>query len=480
MGKAFFVIAIFLCISSITFAQKPEGPPMEAINEFIESQMRKQHIPGLSLAVVKDGNLLLTRGYGLADVENNVPATPETVYQIQSITKMFVASAMMMLQREGKLSLDDELSKHLDGVPESWKGITIRRILTHTSGIKDYINEPFASLRIDISDEEVLKQTAQRPLNFAPGEKYSYCNTGYLLAGMIIRKITGKSYGEFLQERIFGPLGMTQTRVQQIDDIIPRRAAGYQVVDGKLRKGEFIAQSILSYPGGGILSTVIDMAKFDAMWQGGKLINASVRAEMWTTGTLNDGSRTGYGLGFGIGDLRGWRQITHSGGHITGFASRYAIYPQQQLSVIVLSNRNEANTDVIVQGVAGRIDQALMPPAMMKEIPETNAKLAERLVKALIDLAGDAKDEQLSAAPLRKAITPETKALLAEALPTTASLKFLGSDDLKGKDISAYGVPMVELRQYRMKHPQKDQKMRYFKFYLTDDGKLTGVSVWDD
>jgi len=479
MGNTFLAIAIFLCISGTTFAQKPEASPMEAIDKFIEAQMRKQLIPGLSLAVVKDGKLLLTRGYGMADVELNAAATPETVYQIQSITKMFVASAMMMLQREGKLSLDDELSKHLEGVPETWKGITIRRILNHTSGIKDYINEPFASLRIDISDEEVLKQTAQRPLNFQPGEKYSYCNTGYLLAGMIIRKATGLSYGEFLQKRIFEPLGMSQTRIQDIDAIIPKRASGYRLVDGKLVGGDFVAQSVLSYPGGGILSTALDMAKFDEMWQNGKIIDDSMRTEMWTTGTLNDGSRTGYGLGFGIGDLRGWRQITHSGGHITGFASRYSIYPQQRLSVIVLSNRNEANTDVIAQGVAGRIDEALMPSGMMKEIPETDAKVAERLVKAVIDLAGEARDEQLCAAPLRKAITPETKALLAEALPTTAAMKFLGSDDLKGKDISAYGVPMAELRHYRMKHPQKDQ-MRYFKFYLTDDGKLTGVSVWDD
>ncbi len=452
---------------------------MEAINQFIEAQMRKQQIPGLSLAVVKDGKLLLTHGYGLADVELNVAATPESVFQIQSITKMFVASAMMMLQREGKLSLDDELGKHLEGIPDSWKGITIRRILNHTSGIKDYINEPFGSLRIDITDEEVLKQSTQRPLNFQPGERYAYCNTGYLIAGMIIRKHTGKAYGEFLRERIFEPLGMTQTRIQEIDAIIPRRASGYRIIDGKLRKGEFIAQSVLSYPGGGIVSTVLDMAKFDAMWQDGRIIDDSMRKEMWTTGKLNDGSRTGYGLGFGIGDLRGLRQITHSGGHVTGFATRYTIYPQQRLSVIVLTNRNEANTDLIVQGVAGRIDKALMPPAMMQEKGESDATVSERLVKAVIDLAGEAKDEQLCAAPLRKAITPETKALLAEALPTTAAMKFLGSDDLKGKDISAYGVPMAELRHYRMKHPQKD-RMRYFKFYLTEDGKLTGVSVWDD
>jgi D-alanyl-D-alanine carboxypeptidase len=450
---------------------------MEAINQFIEMQMRKQQIPGLSLAVVKDGNLLLTRGYGLADVENNVAVTPETVFQIQSITKMFVASAMMILQREGKLSLDDELSKHLDGVPEAWKGITIRRILNHTSGIKDYINEPFASLRIDITDEEVLKQSAPRPLNFHPGEKYAYCNTGYLICGMIIRKITGEPYGQFLQKRIFEPLGMTQTRIQEIDAIIPRRATGYRLIDGKLRKGDFVAQPILSYPGGGILSTALDMAKFDAMWQGGKLIDDSVRREMWTTGLLNDGSRTGYGLGFGIGDLRGWRQITHSGGHITGFATRFSFFPQKRLSVIVLTNRNEANTDVIVQGVAGLIDEALRAPAMLQERAEADTQLRERLVKIFVALAGKGGDEQWSTAALRNAITDQTRETLSSALPTTDALEFLGTDDVSGKEISAYGTPTIQLRYYKMKN---GEKMRYFKFYLLEDGKVGGLTCWDD
>ncbi|HEV8378729.1 MAG TPA: serine hydrolase domain-containing protein, partial [Tepidisphaeraceae bacterium] len=188
MGNTILGIAIVLCIWGTTFAQKVEAPPMEAIDKFIEAQMRKQQIPGLSLAVVKDGKLLLTHGYGLADVELNVAATPETVYQIQSITKTFTASAIMMLVKERKVALDDEIGKYLERVPEAWKGITIRRLLNHTSGIKDYINEPYASLRIETTDQEVLGETAKRPLNFAPGEKYAYCNTGYLLLGMVIRK----------------------------------------------------------------------------------------------------------------------------------------------------------------------------------------------------------------------------------------------------------------------------------------------------
>ena len=477
MGNTLVVIAIILCINSIALAQKAETPPMEAINQFIETQMRKQQIPGLSLAVVKDGKLLLTHGYGLADVELNVAATPETVFQIQSITKMFVASAMMMLQREGKLSLDDELSKHLEGVPDSWKGITIRRILNHTSGIKDYINEPFASLRIDINDEEVLKQTAQRPLNFQPGEKYSYCNTGYLLAGMIIRKTTGVSYGEFLQKRIFEPLGMSQTRIQDIDAIIPKRASGYRLNDGKLIRGDFVAQTILSYPGGGILSTALDMAKFDAMWQGGKLIDDSVRREMWTTAMLTDGSRTNYGLGCGVADLRGWRMIGHGGGHVTGFGTKYSFFPQRHLAVIVLTNQSNCNTDVIAQGVAGLVDEALRPQAMMKERAETDAKLAERLVQAVALLAGKGGDEQLTSEALRKAITDQTREVLSSALPTAAAMKFLGTDDVRGKEIWAYGGPAVELRYYRMKN---GEKARYFKFYLMEDGKVGGLTCWDE
>jgi D-alanyl-D-alanine carboxypeptidase len=476
MGKTFFVIAIFLCINTVTLAQKAEAQPMEAINQFIESQMRKQQIPGLSLAVVKDGKLLLTRGYGLADVELNVAATPETVFQIQSITKTFTASAIMMLSKEGKVGLDDEIGKYLQGVPEPWKGITIRRLLNHTSGIKDYINEPYASLRLDTTDEEVLSETAKRPLNFAPGEKYAYCNTGYLLLGMVIRKVTGEPYGEVLRKRIFEPLGMSNTRVVSLKEIIPKRASGYGVAEGKLVRGEYVAESVLSYPGGGVVSTVLDMAKYEAIWLRGQVLEESTIKEMWTPGTLNDGSRTLYGFGFGINDLRGQRMITHSGGHMTGFSSRYAVFPRQKMSVIVLSNRSEANTDVIVQGVAGLIDEQLQAPGMLKEKAEDDPKLAEMLAKAVGSLARDEANAMITS-PLAKALNEEQKTMLKAALPTGEMMKFLGTDDVSKSSIAPYGVAAVQLRYYRMKH---ESKLRYFKFYLAADGNIAGLSFWDD
>jgi D-alanyl-D-alanine carboxypeptidase len=269
---------------------------------------------------------------------------------------------------------------------------------------------------------------------------------------------------------------MSNTRVISLKDIIPRRASGYSLQDGKIIRGDYVADSILSYPGGGIVSTVLDMAKYDAIWLRGRLLDGSAIKEMWTPGTLNDGSRSLYGLGWGINDLRGRRVLTHSGGHMTGFASRYAVFPQHQLSVIILSNRNETNTDVIVQGVAGLVDEQLQAPARLKEKAESDPALREILAKAVASLAAGEANASLTA-PLAKALNDEQKTLLKSSLPSPESMHFLGFDDVSGKDISPYGTPAVQLRYYRMKH---NAKLRYFKFYLAADSKIAGLSFWDD
>ena len=245
----------------------------DQVDDYIREEMKKQHIPGLSFAVVNDGKLVKSGGYGVANVELNAPAKPETVYQLQSITKSFTATGVLLLVEEDKVGVDDKISKHLDGLPDTWKEITVRHLLTHTSGIKDFINEPTVDLRKDITPQDVIKSLADKPLNFQPGERYAYCNTGYLLLGMIIRKTTGQPYGEFLHKRIFQPLGMKNTRVISLKDIIPKRASGYSLQDGKIIRGEYVAESILSYPGGGLLSTVLDMAKYEGIWLHGQLLD---------------------------------------------------------------------------------------------------------------------------------------------------------------------------------------------------------------
>ncbi len=325
----------------------------DAVDDLLSAEIRKRHLPCLSLAVVRDGQLIKTAAYGLADLELDVRATPKTVFQIQSITKTFTSAAILLLADEGKLSLDDPIAKHLEGTPDSWKDVTIRHLLTHTSGIKDFINEATASLRLDVTEEEVLRATAARPLNFPTGERYAYSNTNYHLLAMVIRKLTGKWYGDFLRERIFSPLGMADTRPVSLSDIIPNRASGYFWTGQAYRKGDYVAESILSYGGGGILSTAPDMALWAQAMMSGKLLKPEAIAQAWTAARLNDGKMATYGLGWGIGRVEGHREINHAGGHATGFTSFLGIYPEDHLAIVVLLNCGGANPGRIAHRVAG-------------------------------------------------------------------------------------------------------------------------------
>ena len=212
------------------------GVNADEVDDYVAAQMRRKHIPGLSLAVVKDGKLLKAKGYGLANVETNTPAAPDTVYKIGSISKPFLAAGVMLLVQDEKLGLDDRVSKHLDGAPDSWKDITVRHPLTHTSGLVEDPPgfEPFAMR----PDAEVVRLAYPKPLLFAPGDKWSYSNLGYFVLGEVIRKVSGQSWSEFVAERLFAPARMTATRTTTTTEIVPNRADGYDWNKGRLVKAE--------------------------------------------------------------------------------------------------------------------------------------------------------------------------------------------------------------------------------------------------
>ena len=406
--------------------QPPEIPAKLAaqVDAVVRQAMDKQRIPGLSLAVIQDGRVVVSKGYGMANVELQVPATPETVYQIQSMTKSFTATGIMMLVEEGKVGLDSNVSTYLSGTPESWKNITVRHLLTHTSGIKDFINEPTASLRLDVTEEEVLKATALRPLNFLPGERYAYSNTNYHLLAMIIRKVTGKSYGDFLHERIFKPLGMTSTRVNSLSAIVPNRAAGYRMAPGGWRNGEVIASSILGYGGGGLLSSVLDMAKWDAALYTERVLRRSTLEQMWTPATLNNGKSTEYGFGWVVQTMRGHRCISHGGAHVTGFRSTISRFVDDRLTVVLLANSVEVGIDRLAQQVAGIFVPDLTPPAH-QPIEDTEPQIAARLRKIYTHwAAGDLEEKQFTS-ELAKAIKKEQLQGLAQSLGPLRTLVLL-------------------------------------------------------
>lgn len=342
--------AVVSWLAVVCFAGFPARA--DKVDDYIRGEMDRQHIPSLALAVLRNGETVKSAAYGVANIEANLPARLETVYQLQSITKTFTATAIMMLVEEGKIALDDKVTKYVEGLPACCEEITVRHLLSHTSGIKDFINEPTVDLRKDISAQGVVKSLTDLPLNFAPGEKYSYSNTGYHLLGMIIHKVTGKLWHEFVKERIFDPLGMNDTRVISLLHIITNRAAGYVWENERLQNGHFVAPTILAYAGGGIRSTVLDMAKWDAALYTERLLKRSTLEQMWTSAKLNDGKNAGYGFGWVVGEFRGRGQISHTGSHMTGFKTVMMRFLDDKLTVIVLTNQRGAEQVKIGQGVA--------------------------------------------------------------------------------------------------------------------------------
>ncbi|MBI3463813.1 MAG: serine hydrolase [Planctomycetes bacterium] len=333
------------------------------VDEYVEAEMAKRHIPGLSLAVVQNGEVVLAKGKGHANVELSVPAGADTVYQVGSITKQFTATCTMMLAEEGMLSLDDPISQHIADTPDTWKGVTVRHLLNHTSGIKSYTNLPanMKLSRLDWTKGEIIKSVAEVPLEFEPGERWSYNNTGYFLLGTIIEKVSGKSYAEFLSERILTPLEMTATRVNDMREIIENRAAGYTWQSGVLKNGDYTSMT-WPFTAGAIVSSVSDLAKWDAALYTEKLLPRSALERMWTPTTLANGKTAPYGFGWVVGNYRGHKLIGHSGG-IPGFSSDIARLVDDKLTVIVLANLDKADPASIAREAAAFYLPELGPSA---------------------------------------------------------------------------------------------------------------------
>ncbi len=319
----------------------------EKIDSFVREKMKSKNIPGLSLAVVREGKIVLAKGYGMANLELSTPANEKTCFLLYSITKSFTAMATMMLVEEGKISLEDPISKYLKDLPAIWNRVTIRQLLNHTSGIKNWGELPFkpGDTTRDYTQAEIIKMVAAFPLDFPPGERWAYNETGYSLLGMLIEKVSGKTYEQFLRERIFAPLGMRDTRLDNSAEIIPNRADGYTWHNNGFRNAER-PNPTLSFSIGGLISTVLDLAKWDAALYTEKLLKKSTLEQMWTNTKLNNGQIVSdYGLGFNLTPFRGHKRVGHSGGH-TGFATTITRFVDDKVTVIVLTNADQEGSSI--------------------------------------------------------------------------------------------------------------------------------------
>jgi CubicO group peptidase (beta-lactamase class C family) len=353
----------------------------DGVDEAIKSHLTKERIPGVSVVVLKGGKVIKAEGYGLADVEKKAPVEATTVFHIASMSKPFTATGIMMLVEEGKLSLDDPVSRHLDGCAEEWKKITIRHLLTHTSGLEDFINQPTVNLRQEVTDQQLMESIVGRPLKFRPGEGWDYSNSNYHLLAMIIRKASGQWYGDFLAERIFRPLGMEHTEVIRDSEKREGRAMGYAQEKGQLRPGSIIAIGVMGYGGGGVRSTVLDLAKWDAALYTEQLLKRETLEQMWSPVRLNNGTTHDYGFGWEVGQTAKHRRIWHAGRWL-GFSSQIDRYVDDQLTVVVLCNQDGASVAKIARAVAGVYLPAVAAP-VYKPIADKEPAMTARFMDVL-------------------------------------------------------------------------------------------------
>jgi CubicO group peptidase (beta-lactamase class C family) len=441
------------------------------VSNYIKAEMTRQKIPAVSVAVVKNGKTVLAEGYGLANVELNVPAKADTVFKIGSVSKQFLATGIMLLVQQGRVTLDDKISKYLDGTPETWGVITVRHLLTHTSGI---VREApgFDPFKVQ-SDADVIKTAYPLPLRFQPGEKWEYCNVGYFILAEIIRKTSGKPWEDFLKEQVFAPLEMNATRTTTIAEIIPNRANAYFLRNDKLQNTD---NWPALRPSGAFISTVLDLAKWEAALSTDKILKQSDRAQMWTPVTLNSGKKYPYGFGWAVDDLRGVSTVSH-GGTLTGFRSQYSRFPEQGLTVIVLTNLASANVDRIALGVASLFIPELQFSALQPQ-PAPEPAMTTMFHGLLNEYAQGVKE--------LKQVTPEFLAGLSEVpqrardelsglLKNAKSFEFLSRRDLNGKGFLKLGVPVTALWIYRL--TTAENKTYHTSFYLTVDKRVALFEV---
>lgn len=461
-------LAAALVIVFASSAHAAQRGAVAGVDDFIASEMRRSRIPGLALAVVKDGRVILTRCYGLANVEHEVPVKPETVFQSGSIGKQFVAAAVLLLVEDGKLSLDDTVDKFFAPAPESWKTITIRHLLTHTSGMQDYPAD--YDLRRDYTQEELLAIVKASPLASSPGESWSYSNLGYVTLGILIGKVTGKFYGEFLRERVFGPLGMTTARVISEADIVLNRSAGYRVVNGEIKNQNWVSPSVNTTADGSLYLTLVDMVKWDAALSSGKLLSSSSLELVWTAARLSDGRATHYGFGWHTEVFRG-RRVVHHGGAWQGFKSYIARFLDDHVTVIVFANCWDANEIRIARGVAAAFLPDIPPPPTVEPLTAVDPAVTSLAKQALRQLAEGAPDPSLFTSEAQAQLLPDGARRIRERL-------------------NAFSVPPAVIASIALVGQSQGNGVRVFQYALGDllrgeimtlrvapDGRIAGLEL---
>ena len=345
---------------------KNSAEQADAADEIVLQGMARVGIPGLALAVVRRGELVKAEGYGLADIEAKQLVTPTTVFQLCSVTKSFTALAVTLLAQDGKLNLDDPIQRRVSDLPKAADGITIRQLLSHTAGLS---REPYTWNSLASYDEgAVLEAIFRVSFGRQPGDQFAYSNGGYHLLGILIHRVTGEPWHEWMAVRMFSPLGLKQTGPLELAETLPERAVGYVLSPkGGWERGHRDRPVIVG-TAGGLMSSVLDLAKFDTALSRGSILSPAALKQLWEPARLNSGETVGYGLGWYLNQHRGHRVVEHTGGNIEGIRTIIARFVDDQLTIILLCNWSKADVQALSRRIA---DLYLDAPSAVS--PKTNS-----------------------------------------------------------------------------------------------------------
>jgi CubicO group peptidase (beta-lactamase class C family) len=369
---------------------------MARVDEAIWAEMRQQKVPGVALGIVHKGEVFAAKGYGVANAELAVPVTAQTIFQSGSVGKQFTATAVMLQVEAGKLALDDSITLYFTDAPPSWRAIKVRNLLSHTSGIPDYEScsgvsrqNAVIDYRRDYAEDDLARIAYDMPLLFAPGSRWRYSNTGYVLLGILVRKVSGQFYGDVLSERVFTPLGMKTARIVSEADIVPHRAAGYRLEGGQLKNHDWVSRSINSTADGSLYLSMLDYIAWDRGLRAHAVLKPESWAQIYTPIKLTSGKTYPYGFGWDVELSRG-QPWYHHGGAWQGFKTYISRYLSDDLTIVLLTNLADANPERFVDIVARVLDPGLPQIEPSTPIPDADPSVAAR-IRTLLAKAADGK-----------------------------------------------------------------------------------------
>ncbi|MFN8668653.1 MAG: serine hydrolase domain-containing protein [Gemmatimonadaceae bacterium] len=461
-------LSLFLALTTAT--AHAQDPASTRINEYVRAEMTRRQIPGLALQVLRNHRLVLAANYGVEDQALQTPVTERTAFEVASLTKQFTAAAVLRLAERGMLAVTDPLSKYLPDLPPAWQPITIQQLMSHTSGLRDDWDESDDFFTARTSAGDYLEALKASPLKFAPGSDWSY-SCGPFVLGLLIERLTGVTYAEYMRTSFFEPLGMASSAVNDSAEHAPGRASGYVARDGALQPGRRLPLAARARADVGIRTTAHDLALWLSALDDPSLLTEASRRLMFTPARLNNGDVVAHGFGWFITPFRGHTEIAHGGAFRTGFSAYVARYPDDSLTIILLTNQFRARPSEMVRAIASFYNADYRPIATMHSRPGRRGArtvVATRVLNALRD--GKRTTELL---PDVGRLGGWSRAELREELAQATAPVLIDCQDLARGQATAFGTALVANCFFRT----AGDRPRYWTMSFTASGRVAYVEL---